>query len=152
MTILPCAPRAAPPCNESTVNLPSTPSFYPLPPPCNENIYPLYPTRPPYAMCCIAPHTSSAPMRPSPPPPDCPSSSHRSNRRTRSQGLLPDIACHVIGTHFVLKLKYDDRPHAREVGHVGEAAGIASPAGVMEGHDLPPDVLTGVFQGCGRGA
>ena len=41
---------------------------------------------------------------------------------------------------------YDDRPYAREVGHVGEAAGVSSPAGVTEGHDVPPDVLTSVVQ------
>ena len=37
---------------------------------------------------------------------------------------------------------YADRPYAREVGHVGEAAGVATPAGVTEGHDVPTDVLT----------
>ena len=37
-----------------------------------------------------------------------------------------------------------DNPYAREVGHVVEAAGAATSAGVMEGHDVPPDVLTGV--------
>jgi len=45
---------------------------------------------------------------------------------------------------------YVDRPSAREVGHVEEAAGVATSAGVMEGHDVPPDVLTGVVH-CGRG-
>ena len=39
---------------------------------------------------------------------------------------------------------YADIPYAREVGHVGEAVGFATPAGIMEGHDVPPDVLTGV--------
>ena len=43
-----------------------------------------------------------------------------------------------------------DLPYAREVGHVEEAAGVATSAGVMEGHDVPPDVLTGVVH-CGRG-
>ena len=37
-----------------------------------------------------------------------------------------------------------DRPYAREVGHVEEAAGAATSAGVTEGHDVPPDVLTNV--------
>jgi hypothetical protein len=53
---------------------------------------------------------------------------------------------------------YGDLPYAREVGHVGEAAGAgaASPiaAAVMEGHDVPPDVLTGVLwlrKGCVTG-
>ena len=39
---------------------------------------------------------------------------------------------------------YGDHPYAREVGHVGEAAGSAPPTGVTEGHDVPPDVLTSV--------
>jgi TPR repeat protein len=43
---------------------------------------------------------------------------------------------------------YLDRPHAREVGHVEEAAGEATSVGVMgwmEGHDVPPDVLASVL-------
>ena len=39
---------------------------------------------------------------------------------------------------------YADLPCAREVGLVGEAAGVATPAGLMEGHDVPQDVLTSV--------
>jgi len=39
---------------------------------------------------------------------------------------------------------HGDKPYAREVGHVVEAAGVATWAGVMGGHDIPPDVLTGV--------
>ena len=40
---------------------------------------------------------------------------------------------------------YGDQPYVREVGHVGEAAGSAKSAEVIEGHDdVPPDVLTGV--------
>jgi len=39
---------------------------------------------------------------------------------------------------------YMDQPHAREVGRVEEAAGVATSAGVMEGHDVPADVLTSV--------
>ena len=38
---------------------------------------------------------------------------------------------------------YADRPHAREAGHVDEAAGVATSAEVLEGHDVPLDVLTG---------
>jgi len=41
-------------------------------------------------------------------------------------------------------LMYSDTPHAREVGHVAEAAGVAMSAGVMEDHDVPPDVMTSV--------
>ena len=40
---------------------------------------------------------------------------------------------------------YIDFPHAREVGRVVDADRVAPPAGVnMEGHDVPPDVLSGV--------
>jgi TPR repeat protein len=43
---------------------------------------------------------------------------------------------------------YEDRPHARgegEVGHVEvEATGVAMSAADMEGHDVPPEVLTSV--------
>ena len=39
---------------------------------------------------------------------------------------------------------YGDEPYAREVGHVGDAAWVATSAGVMEGHDVPSDVLIGV--------
>jgi TPR repeat protein len=46
---------------------------------------------------------------------------------------------------------YGDQPYAREVGHVGEAAGAAAPAGVMEGHDVPTGVLTGVVHWLRKG-
>ena len=46
---------------------------------------------------------------------------------------------------------YRDQPYAREVGHVGEAAGVATPAGVMQGHDVPPDVLTGILHWLRKG-
>ena len=46
---------------------------------------------------------------------------------------------------------YMDVPYAREVGHVGEAAGVAASAGVMEGHDVPPDVLTSVVHWLRKG-
>jgi hypothetical protein len=40
---------------------------------------------------------------------------------------------------------YEDRPHAREVGHVEvEATGAATSAADMEGHDVPPEVLKSV--------
>jgi len=44
-------------------------------------------------------------------------------------------ACMTFAAHM-----YFGRPYAREVGHVGEATS----AGVMEGHDIPPDVLADV--------
>jgi TPR repeat protein len=46
---------------------------------------------------------------------------------------------------------YLDMPYAREVGHVVEAVGVTSSAGVMEGHDVPSDVLTSVVYCCGKG-
>ena len=48
---------------------------------------------------------------------------------------------------------YVDRPHAREIGHVGEAAGVAtsSSAGLTEGHDVPPEVMSGVVHWLQRG-
>jgi len=46
---------------------------------------------------------------------------------------------------------YLDHPYAREVGHVVEAAGPAMSAGVMEGHDVPQDVLTGVVHWLQKG-
>ena len=46
---------------------------------------------------------------------------------------------------------YGDEPYAHEVGHVGEAAGAATSAGVMEGHDVPLDVLTSVVHWLRRG-
>ena len=39
---------------------------------------------------------------------------------------------------------YGDEPYYREVGHVGEAAGVATSAGMTKGHDVPPDVLSSV--------
>jgi len=45
---------------------------------------------------------------------------------------------------------YMDIPYAREVGDVGEAAGRLS-GEVMEGHDVPPDVLNSVVHWLLRG-
>jgi len=47
---------------------------------------------------------------------------------------------------------YANDPYAREVGRVEEAAEVAAPAGViMQGHDLPLDVLTGVVHWLRKG-
>jgi hypothetical protein len=46
---------------------------------------------------------------------------------------------------------YGDHPYAREVGHVGEAPGVDSPAGIMSGHDVPPDVLNSVVHWLRKG-
>jgi len=51
---------------------------------------------------------------------------------------------HHIMCLRLAEFMYADRPHAREAGHVEEAVGVATWAGVMEGHDVPRDVLTGV--------
>jgi len=46
---------------------------------------------------------------------------------------------------------YGDQPYAREVGQVGDAAArVATSSEVVEGHDVPPDVLTSVIH-FGRG-
>ena len=46
---------------------------------------------------------------------------------------------------------YADNPYAREAGHVVEAARVAALAGVMEGHDVPPNVLTSVLHWVRKG-
>jgi TPR repeat protein len=46
---------------------------------------------------------------------------------------------------------YLNLPYAREVGHVGEAAGPAMSAGVVDGHDVSPDVLTDVVHWLQKG-
>jgi len=52
---------------------------------------------------------------------------------------------------YLAAIVYGDEPYAREVGHVGEAAGVAAPAGVTEGHDVPQDVLTSVVHWLRKG-
>jgi TPR repeat protein len=52
---------------------------------------------------------------------------------------------HVDSCSLLASKMYADLPYAREVGHVGEAVRVALPAGVTEGHDVPPDVLRGVI-------
>ena len=54
-------------------------------------------------------------------------------------------ACSVLAHN-----RYLDLPYVRAVGHVMEAVLVASSAGLMEGHDVPPDVLTGVVAEGGR--
>jgi TPR repeat protein len=55
-------------------------------------------------------------------------------------------ACYEIAARM-----YFDTPYAHEVGLVVEAAGVASSAGVIRGHDVPPDVLTSVVHWLRRG-
>jgi hypothetical protein len=46
---------------------------------------------------------------------------------------------------------YGNLPYARDVGHTGQAAGVAPSVGIMGGHDVPPDVLTGVVHWLRKG-
>ena len=47
---------------------------------------------------------------------------------------------------------YGDQPYAREIGHVGEAAaGVATSAGLMQGHDIPSRVMTSVVHWLQKG-
>jgi len=65
-------------------------------------------------------------------------------RKAAENGLAS--ACLQLATAM-----YVDHPYAQEVGHVIEAAGVASSTGVLEGHDVPPDVLTGVVHWLQKG-
>ena len=61
-------------------------------------------------------------------------------------------AADVGGADACLQLAirmYMDHPYARDIGHVGEAAGVG--ACVMEGHDVPPDVFIGVVHWLRKG-
>ena len=55
-------------------------------------------------------------------------------------------SCCILGLDM-----YADRPHARDLGHVEEAAGMATSAGVGEGNDVPPEVLASVMYWLRRG-
>jgi len=53
---------------------------------------------------------------------------------------------HAVSCRLFAELMYLDLPYAREIGHVGGgAAGVATTAGGIDGHDIPPDVRTGVI-------
>jgi TPR repeat protein len=75
----------------------------------------------------------------------------RSKRRAMQWRRTAAETGHAEACYGLAARMYGDQPYAREVGHVGEAAGVAGTAGVVEGHDLPPDVLTSVEFGCRRG-
>jgi hypothetical protein len=62
----------------------------------------------------------------------------RGARKAAENGL--DGACSYIASNM-----YIDAPYAREVGHVEEAAAAATSFGVIEGHDVPPEVLMSVI-------
>ena len=65
-------------------------------------------------------------------------------RKAAENGL--DHACFDLAASM-----YRDQPYAREVGHVWDAEGVATTAGVMEGHDIPPEVLTSVVHWLRKG-
>jgi TPR repeat protein len=58
---------------------------------------------------------------------------------------------HTDACGWLAAWMYADLPYAREVGHVGEVAGVATSAGVTEGHDVPLSVLTGVLHWLRKG-
>jgi len=55
-------------------------------------------------------------------------------------------SCWELAAHM-----YGDIPYVRQIGHVGEADGVATSVGVIEGHDVPPDVLTSVVHWLRKG-
>ena len=59
--------------------------------------------------------------------------------RRKAAGNGDSDACRALAARM-----YVDFPYAREVGLVGEAAGVATSVWVIEGHDVPLDVLTSV--------
>ena len=61
---------------------------------------------------------------------------------------------HIDSCVYIAQFMYGDQPHAREVGRVGEAtsAEVATLAGLLESHEVPPDVLADVVFGCRRDA
>ena len=66
-------------------------------------------------------------------------------RREAAENGKPE-ACATLALNIYL-----DQPYAREVGLAGEAAGVATSAGITDGHDVPPDVLTGVVHWLRKG-
>jgi hypothetical protein len=58
---------------------------------------------------------------------------------------------HAVACLQLANFMYGDLPYAREVGHVGEAVGVATSASLMEGHDVPLDVLTDVIRWLRKG-
>jgi len=58
---------------------------------------------------------------------------------------------HAGASLHLAGLMYGDHPYAREVGHMGDAARVATSSGVVEGHDLPADVMTGVVDWLRKG-
>jgi len=75
----------------------------------------------------------------------------RSKRKAQQWRRKAAETGHADACRLLAARMYMDLPCAREVGHVGEAAGVAAPAGVIEGHDVPPDVLTSVVHWLRKG-
>ena len=66
-------------------------------------------------------------------------------RRKAAENGHANACLHLAGAMYL------DLPYAREVGDEEESAGVAKSAGVMEGHNIPPDVLTGVVHWLQKG-
>jgi hypothetical protein len=75
----------------------------------------------------------------------------RSKRRTLQWMRTAADNGHTKACLQLANRMYMDIPHAREAGHVGDAAGAATSAGAMEGHEVPPDVFTGVVHWLWKG-
>jgi len=74
----------------------------------------------------------------------------RSKRRAIQWTRKAAESGHVGACLLLAARMYMNLPNARQVGHV-EAAEVVSSAGVAEGHDVPPDVLTGVVHWLRKG-
>ena len=58
---------------------------------------------------------------------------------------------HTQASLRLAQFMYLDMPYARDVGHVGGGAGVATSAGFMEAHDVPLNVMTGVLHWLRKG-
>ena len=65
--------------------------------------------------------------------------------RKAAENGRTDSCLHVAGAMYM------DRPYAREVGHVGEAAGDAMSGEGMQGHDVPTGVLNSMVHWLRKG-
>mmetsp|Transcript_36988 Transcript_36988/g.91397 ORF Transcript_36988/g.91397 Transcript_36988/m.91397 type:complete len:264 (+) Transcript_36988:337-1128(+) len=79
----------------------------------------------------------------------------RSKRRAMSWLRKAAEDGHDASCQELARWMYEDRPYAREIGHVEASAGAApatpSVGGLVEGHDVPPEVLTGVVHWLRKG-
>jgi len=72
----------------------------------------------------------------------------RSKRRAMQWMRKSADLCDTEACLDLARAMYGDYPYAREVG---EVTGVATSAGVAEGHDVPPDVLIGVVHWLRKG-